>query len=100
MGHILYLKPESTMVEILPPWFPMFAFRGVAQVLGVQYFSGRTLRYEQWNEAVNDVPLPDGWTPPQNQDGWQEAEWAYVTEDHFLSLIDAAVTSQLHRMHQ
>jgi hypothetical protein len=81
MGHLLYLRPESAMVEILPPWFSTFGFRYAAQVLGLAYVAGRALRREEWNLMENGVPLPSAWSPPHSEEGCQQTEWAYIMEE-------------------
>ncbi|KAK0715991.1 hypothetical protein B0H67DRAFT_582158 [Lasiosphaeris hirsuta] len=97
MTHVLFLPAEAAAVEIFPPVFPSLGFRHVARMRGVTHFVGHCMWHEEWDWVVNGVALPEGWTPPANEAGWQEAEWTYMAEDEFVGLVDAAVRSQLNR---
>lgn len=97
MTHVLFLPPEAAVVEIMPPFFEMRGFRSVARMWGLAHFSARCMWPEEWNATVNGVPLPEGWQPPQTKAGWQEAEWAYMTEENFVGYVEAAVRHQQNR---
>ncbi|KAK3352889.1 hypothetical protein B0T25DRAFT_568137 [Lasiosphaeria hispida] len=81
----------AAAVEIFPPVFPSLGFRHVARMRGVAHFVGHCMWYEAWDRVVHGVAVPEGWTPPESEAGWQEAEWTYMTEDDFVGLVDAAI---------
>ena len=97
MTHVLFLPPEAAVVEIMPPWFPTRGFRSVARMRGLTHFSGRCMWEEEYNAVVGGVPLPEGWRAPQSAAGWQEREWAYMTEEGFVDIVNAAILSQKNR---
>lgn len=97
MTHLMFLPPDAAGVEIMPPFFPMRGFRSIARMRGVTHFSGRCMWKEEWDLAENGVAVPEGWTPPQSDEGWQSREWTYMLDDDFVGLVDAAVRNQQNR---
>ena len=97
MTHVLFLPPEAAVVEIMPPFFPTRGLRSVGRMRGLTHFSGRNIWPAEYEQAVHGTPLPAGWQRPQSDDGWQEKEWAYMTEEGFVGLVEAAVRNQMNR---
>jgi len=73
--YVLFLPPEAAVVETIPPFFPTCGFRSIARMRGLTHFSGRSLWPAEYEQAVYGAPLPEGWQPPQTDDGWEEKEW-------------------------
>lgn len=100
LTHIMFMSPESTVVEILPRYFDQHGFRATAALRGVQYIAGRAMYEEEYENAVHGKPLPQDWPPPPPQ-GFNyllKKEWIYLKDEDFLGLVDAAVRSQLNRL--
>lgn len=97
MTHLMFLPPDAAGVEIFPPFFHMRGFRSISRMRGVTHFSGRCMWKEEWDLVENGVPLPQGWTPPQTDDGWQSREWTYMLDEDFVELVNAAVRNQQNR---
>jgi hypothetical protein len=100
LTHSIFLNPEAAVVEILPPVFSMRGFRSLARMRGLAHFGANCMWPEEWNKTVNGVPLPEGWTAPQEPVNWQSAEWTYMTDEQFLGLVDAAVRNQMNKRYQ
>ncbi|KAB5542365.1 hypothetical protein GE09DRAFT_239930 [Coniochaeta sp. 2T2.1] len=100
MAHSIFLPPESAVVEILPPVFPMRGFRSLARMRGLSHFGANCMWPEEWNKTVNGVPLPAGWMAPKDPVNWQTAEWTYMTDEEFVGIVDAAVRNQLNKKFQ
>lgn len=98
MTHILFMAPESAVVEVLPPYFLQRGFRSLGRMRGLQYFTGRCMWEEEYNNVTRGEPLPDGWSPPEEHEGWKDREWTYMLDEDFLALVDGAVRSQLNRL--
>lgn len=98
MTHTIFMVPESAAVEVLPPYFLQRGFRSLGRMRGIQYFTGRCMWREEYNNITRGDPIPEGWRPPQEHEGWQNREWSYMLEEDFLGLVDAAVRSQLNRL--
>ena len=98
MAHVLFMPIDSAVVEYLPPWFPIGGFRSIGRMRGLAYFTGHAVHREEWEHTVKGVPLPEGWTRPQNDWAWQESEWVYILEEDLLGMIDAAVRNQRNRL--
>lgn len=98
MTHTLFMTPESAVVEVLPPYFLQRGFRSLGRMRGLQYFTGQSMWEEEYNSVTRGEPLPEGWSPPREHEGWKDREWAYMLDEEFLGLVDAAVRSQLNRL--
>ncbi|KAI3392027.1 hypothetical protein diail_6323 [Diaporthe ilicicola] len=98
MTHTMFMAPESAAVEFLPPYFLQRGFRSLGRMRGLQYFTGRCMYEEEYNNVTHGKPLPAGWSPPREHEGWKEREWTYMLDDDFSALVDAAVRSQLNRL--
>jgi hypothetical protein len=100
MSYVMFMKPDSAVVEILPPFFLSRGFRWVARMRGLVHFIGQAMWKEEYLQAVEGIPPPEGWKPTVQADGdannWQKEEWIWITHDEILGLVDAAVKSQLH----
>ncbi|KKY36514.1 hypothetical protein UCDDA912_g03424 [Diaporthe ampelina] len=100
MSYVMFMRPDSAVVEILPPFFLSRGFRWVARMRGLVHFIGKAMWKEEYLNAVEGVPIPEGWAPTVQDDGdangWQTEEWIWITHDEVLGLVDAAVKSQLH----
>ena len=100
MTHIMFMAAGATAVEILPRHFDQHVFRSEAAMCGVNYIARRCMHKEEYEHAVNGTPFPQDWKPPSPQgfNHWQKKEWAYLTDEEFLGLIDAAVRSQMNKL--
>ncbi|KAL1871933.1 hypothetical protein Daus18300_004569 [Diaporthe australafricana] len=98
MTHTMFMAPESAAVEVLPPYFLQRGFRSLGRMRGLQYFTGQSIWEEHYNNITRGEPLPEGWSPPQEHEGWQKREWTYMLDEDFLGLVDGAVRSQLSRL--
>lgn len=98
MTHTLFMPPESAVVEVLPPYFLQRGFRSLGRMRGLQYFTGQSMWEEEFNNFTRGEPLPEGWSPPEEHEGWKDREWAYMLDEDFLGLVDGAVRSQLNRL--
>lgn len=98
MTHTLFMPPESAVVEVLPPYFLQRGFRSLGRMRGLQYFTGRGMWEEEFNNITRGEPLPEGWSPPEEHEGWKDREWAYMLDEDFLGLVDGAVRSQVNRL--
>lgn len=98
MTHTMFMAPESAVVEILPPYFLQRGFRSLGRMRGLQYFTGQSIWEEVYNNVTRGEPLPEGWSPPEEHEGWQKREWTYMLDENFLALVDGAVRSQLNRL--
>lgn len=100
MSYVMFMRPDSAVVEILPPFFLSRGFRWVARMRGLVHFIGKAMWKEEYMQAVEGVPIPEGWKPTVQGDGdaneWQTEEWIWITHEEVLGLVDAAVKSQLH----
>lgn len=100
MSYVMFMRPDSAVVEILPPFFLSRGFRWVARMRGLVHFIGQAMWKEEYLQAVEGIPVPEGWKPTVQADGdaadWQTEEWIWITHEEVLSLVDAAVKSQLH----
>lgn len=99
MSYVMFMRPDSAVVEILPPFFLSRGFRWVARMRGLVHFVGKAMWKEEYAYRVDGIPIPDGWQPTVQGDGdangWQSEEWIWMTHEEILSLVDAAVKSQL-----
>jgi hypothetical protein len=98
MTHTMFMAPESAVVEVLPPYFLQRGFRSLGRMRGLQYFTGHSMWEEEYNNITRGEPLPEGWNPPEEHEGWKDREWAYMLDEDFLGLVDGAVRSQLNRL--
>ncbi|KAG8157964.1 hypothetical protein KVR01_012236 [Diaporthe batatas] len=98
MTHTLFMAPGAAAVEVLPPYFLQRGFRALGRMRGLAYFTGRGMWEEEYRNVTRGEPLPEGWSPPREHEGWKEREWAYMLDEDFLGLVDAAVRSQLNRL--
>lgn len=99
MTHVLFMTPGSTAVEILPRLFDQHGFRALAEMRGVAHVAGRCLFEDEYVAAVTGRPLAEGWTPPSKEEwDWQTQEWAWMTDNDFLGLVDDAVRTQMDRL--
>lgn len=100
MSYVLFMRPDSAVVEVLPPLFLSRGFRWVARMRGLVHFIGKAMWKEEYLRDIEGVPLPEGWKPTAQDDGdaneWQTEEWVWITHEEILGLVDAAVKSQLH----
>ncbi|EON64422.1 hypothetical protein W97_03653 [Coniosporium apollinis CBS 100218] len=82
LTHAVFLPPEASVVEMLPPAFGHKGFRNLAKLRGLRYFSVHMDEKEQ----------VEGW------DGnWQAAEELVVGEEVFERVMEVAVGSVLQR---
>ncbi|KAK2610181.1 hypothetical protein N8I77_003633 [Diaporthe amygdali] len=99
MSYVMFMRPDSAVVEILPPFFLSRGFRWVARMRGLVHFIGKAMWREEYAYRIEGVPIPDGWQPTVQGDGdaneWQTEEWVWITHEEILGLVDAAVKSQL-----
>ncbi|KAG8162946.1 hypothetical protein KVR01_007424 [Diaporthe batatas] len=102
MSYVMFMRPDSAVVEILPPFFLSRGFRWVARMRGLVHFIGKAMWKEEYMQAVEGIPVPEGWKPSVQGDGdaadWQTEEWIWITHEEVLGLVDAAVKSQLHSL--
>lgn len=100
MSYVMFMRPDSAVVEILPPFFLSRGFRWVARMRGLVHFIGKAMWKEEYLLQHEGVPIPEGWGPTVQGDGdaneWQTEEWIWITHEEVLGLVDAAVKSQLH----
>lgn len=100
MSYVMFMRPDSAVVEVLPPFFLSRGFRWVARMRGLVHFIGKAMWKEEYMRDVEGVPIPEGWKPTVQGDGdaneWQTEEWIWITHEEVLGLVDAAVKSQLH----
>lgn len=100
MSYVMFMRPDSAVVEILPPFFLSRGFRWVARMRGLVHFIGKAMWKEEYLRDVEGIPIPEGWQPTVQGDGdaneWQTEEWIWITHEEVLGLVDAAVKSQLH----
>lgn len=100
MSYVMFMRPDSAVVEVLPPFFLSRGFRWVARMRGLVHFIGKAMWKEEYMQAVEGIPIPEGWKPTVQGDGdaneWQTEEWIWITHEEVLGLVDAAVKSQLH----
>lgn len=100
MSYVMFMRPDSAVVEILPPFFLSRGFRWVARMRGLVHFIGKAMWREEYLRDYEGIPVPEGWGPTVQGDGdaneWQTEEWIWITHDEVLGLVDAAVKSQLH----
>lgn len=100
LSYVMFMRPDSAVVEILPPFFLSRGFRWVARMRGLVHFIGQAMWKEEYLQAVEGIPVPEGWKPTVQADGdandWQTEEWIWITHEEILGLVDAAVKSQLH----
>ncbi|POS81518.1 DUF563 domain-containing protein [Diaporthe helianthi] len=102
LSYVMFMRPDSAVVEILPPFFSSRGFRTIARMRGLVHFIGRAMWKEEYLYTVEGIPVPDGWEPTLQSDGdandWQTEEWIWITHEEILGLVDAAVKSQLHAL--
>ncbi|KYG48203.1 glycosyltransferase family 61 protein [Acidomyces richmondensis BFW] len=75
LTHGMFLMPNSTVVEILPPKLDHHGFDNMAKFLGHRYFSRHGVDY------VSEVNTGD----------WQHDD-VYISKDEFLQLMQSAIT--------
>ena len=80
LTHGIFLRPSSTMVEIMPPNFNHKGFRNLAKFSGHRYFTTHA------DEHAN-------YTTPK---GWQTDD-VFIEQDRFNGLMNAAIKSMYHR---
>jgi protein O-GlcNAc transferase len=111
MTHSMFLPKESAVAEIFPPKFKYHGFRNMAKMRGLSYFSIHADKKENYVEPETKDPLqPDGTSPASTPEkkvdereerfgkryDWQSNQ-IYLTEEAFVALLDAAITSQFQR---
>ena len=80
LTHGMFLRPGSTMVEILPPGLDHRGFRNLARLAGHRYFSSHALK------------TPEG----AELEDWHNSD-VYLEEERFVDLIGTAVKSMYNR---
>ena len=79
LTHGIFLRPSSTMVEVLPHDFNYKGFRNIAKILGHQYFATHSTENANYSSR-----------------GWQYDD-VFIEENRFDKLIDTAIMSMKHR---
>lgn len=101
MMYQLFMQRNAAVVEILPPLFVSRAFRWIARMRGLVHFIGKGMWKAEYEEKYKGVPKPLDWKPQRQGDldanNWQFEEWAWISHEEILELVDAAVLSQRHR---
>ena len=82
LTHAMFLPPEASVVELLPPGFGHKGFRNLAKLRGLRYFSVHMEKERQ----------PEGY-----EGDWQAAGELVVQEGVFQEVMGVAVGSVLHR---
>lgn len=84
LTHAMFMKPGSTVVEIIPKEGGMPAFHNVASMMGMQYFRTHGLMIEDMPES-------------EKKAGSAKREWhfedVYLQKDRFMDLLDVAIRS-------
>lgn len=80
LTHGIFLRPGSTMVEIMPPNFNHKGFRNLAKLSGHRYYTTHAQEHANY-------------TTPK---GWQTDD-VFIEQDRFNGLMDAAIKSMYHR---
>lgn len=80
MTHGIFLRPRSTMVEILPPDLNFKGFRNIASLMGHTYV------------RAHASPLPRG----GSRKDWH-GEDVFIEKDHFMEVMDVAIKSMYNR---
>lgn len=80
MTHGIFLRPRSTMVEILPPDLNFKGFRNIAALMGHTYV------------RAHASPLPRG----GSRKDWH-GEDVFIEKDHFMEVMDVAIKSMYSR---
>jgi len=92
MLHLLFLPADAAVVEVTSS--RARKFRSISRLRGLAHFEADCLEEPEYAHATAGVPLPDGWRPGADDEHWQSREYAYLLEDDFLGLVDAAIRSQ------
>ncbi|KAI8816430.1 uncharacterized protein EV422DRAFT_509840 [Fimicolochytrium jonesii] len=99
MSFTMVMRPDSAVVEILPPVFGSRGFRRMSRMRGLVHFIGKAMWKEEYEKKYRGKPVPKGWRPAKQGDGdargWQNEEWIWIPHEEVLGLVDAAVKSQL-----
>lgn len=80
LTHGIFLRPSSTIVEILPPKFNHKGFRNIAKVLGHRYFTTHAIEHANYT-------TPNGW----------QTDDVFIEQDRLNDLMDAAIKSMYQR---
>ena len=90
--HLLFLPADAAVVEITSSRGRKF--RSVSRLRGLAHFEADCLERAEYEHRAHGTPLPDGWWAGADDENWQAREYAYLLEDDFLGVVDAAVRSQ------
>jgi EGF domain-specific O-GlcNAc transferase len=95
MMHLLFLPADAAVVEVTSG--RARKFRSVSRLRGLAHFEADCLQEPEYAHAVNGTALPEGWQHGNDDEHWQSREFAYLLEDEFLGVVDAAVRNQRNR---
>lgn len=100
LAHIMFLPPESSVAEILPPNIAYAGWRNLAKMRDLPYFRSHSVT-EAALEVESESKL-DSNAHSNNSTGivrrnWQTLEWIYMTDEAFQTLADAAIRGQNNR---
>ena len=79
LTHGIFLRPSSTMVEIMPPKFNHKGFRNLAKASGHRYFTTHAIEHDNYTTSK----------------GWQIDD-VFIEQDRFNDLMGTAIKSMYH----
>jgi EGF domain-specific O-GlcNAc transferase len=98
LTHILFLPPESSVVQLMTANAEYTGFRNLAKLRGMHYFTAHSQTQQEWEAAHTHGTIDNRHKSRKySRRNWQSDEWLYYSADAFQTLVDAAIYAQLNR---